>query len=404
VGGLTERGRLVLLLALGIYLVAWAFGSRSLYPAATGLALAAIGARIWVALIQQPVTLRRSLGSKEPLEGDDVTVSLEAHAQRHPGPRTLDVFEQIGRLGERKVQLTRHGRPLLARYVLPNVPRGRYRFEAVRAVFEDPFALAKAELHLGTESALLVYPRLVDLERLFTQSGGAMQTGGRVLLRRTAGYDLHSVRQYEQGESLRKVHWRTTARRGTLMVKELEDMPHDEVAVLLDAHEQAVVAESFDAQVRAAGSILRAHALRGRRSLLTITSSPPASSHVASFDGEWRVALELLATAEPTGTEPVARFLDRDASGASYATELVVVTGLLDARLTDVLLERAFARRPTALVLVEAASFGPGEAAPARDPALLRLHAAGVPVATIRKGDDLVTKLSGFEEAYAAHG
>ena len=93
---------------------------------------------------------------------------------------------------QRKVQLTRHGRPLLARYVISNVPRGRYQFEAVRAVFEDPFSLAKAELHLGTESALLVYPRLVDLERLFTQSGGAMQTGGRVLLRRTAGYDLHA--------------------------------------------------------------------------------------------------------------------------------------------------------------------------------------------------------------------
>ena len=49
VAALTERGRLVLFLAGGIYLVAWAFGSRSLYPAPIGLALAAIGARLWVA-------------------------------------------------------------------------------------------------------------------------------------------------------------------------------------------------------------------------------------------------------------------------------------------------------------------------------------------------------------------
>ena len=402
--GLTERGRLVLVLAGGIYLVAWAFGSRSLYPAAIGLALAAIGARLWVAVIRQPVSLKRSLGTKEPLEGDDVTVVLEAQPQRHPGPRSIEVVEQVGRLGKRRVQLAKHGRPLLARYILRNVPRGRYHFEAVRAVFEDPFALARAELHLGTESALLVYPRLVDLDRLFTQSGGAMLSGGRVLLRRTAGFDLHSVREYEQGESLRKVHWRTTARRGTLMVKELEDMPHDEVAVLLDADEHAVVGESFDVQVRAAGSILRAHALAGRRSLLTVTSSPPASCHVASFDGDWRAALELLASAEPTGTEPLARFLDRDASAAGQAAELVVVTGALEARLTDALLERALARRPTALVLVETASFAHEGAAPGRDPALLRLHAAGVPIATIRKGDDLAAKLSGFEEAYTAHG
>jgi hypothetical protein len=87
-----------------------------------------------------------------------------------------------------------------------------------------------------------------------------------------------------------------------------------------------------------------------------------------------------------------------------HAAELVVVTGALDARLTDALLERALARRPTALVLVETASFGPNGASSARDPALLRLYAAGVPVAAIRKGDDLAAKLSGFEEAYTAHG
>jgi uncharacterized protein (DUF58 family) len=404
VAGLTERGRLVLFLAGGIYLVAWAFGSRSLYPAAIGLALAAIGARVWVSMIRQPVFLKRSLGTKEPLEGDDVTVALEAQPQRHPGPRSIEVVEQVGRLGNRRVQLARHGRPLLARYVLRNVPRGRYHFEAVRAVFEDPFALARAEEHLGTESALLVYPRLVDLDRLFTQSGGAMLMGGRVLLRRTAGFDLHSVRQYEQGDSLRKVHWRTTARRGQLMVKELEDMPHDEVAVVIDADEHSVVGESFDVQVRAAGSILRAHVLAGHRSLLTVTSSPPASCHVTSFDGEWRVALEVLAGAEATGKEPVSRFLARDASASGQASELIVVTGALDAPLTDELLERSLARRPTALVLVETASFGRNGAPPARDPALLKLQAAGVPVATIRKGDDLAAKLGGFEGAYAAHG
>ena len=82
---LTERGRLALALAGGIYLVAWGFGSRSLYPVAVGLALAALGARIWVSASKQPITLRRSLGRREHLEGDDVTIGLEAQAQRYPG-------------------------------------------------------------------------------------------------------------------------------------------------------------------------------------------------------------------------------------------------------------------------------------------------------------------------------
>ena len=198
--GLTERGRLLLVLAGSMYLVAWGFGSRSLYPVATGLALAALGVRLWVAIARQPVVLTRSLGSVEHLEGGDVTVGLEAKPQRYPGPRSLEVVELAGRLGEHRARLTRHGSTLLTRYILKAVPRGRYRFEAVRAVFEDPFALARAEIDLGGESTLLVYPRLVDLARLFSEAGGATQVGGRVLLRRTAGFDLHSVREYEQGE------------------------------------------------------------------------------------------------------------------------------------------------------------------------------------------------------------
>src|SRR6266496_4536858 len=81
-------------------------------------------------------------------------------------------------------------------------------------------------------------------------------------------FDLHSVREYQQGESLRMVHWRSTAKRGQLMVRELEDSPRDEVAVVLDADPVAVVGESFELQVRAAGSLLLAHARRGRRSVL----------------------------------------------------------------------------------------------------------------------------------------
>ncbi|MEP6910702.1 MAG: DUF58 domain-containing protein [Actinomycetota bacterium] len=401
---LTERGRLVLGLAVGIYLVAWGFGSRSLYPVAVGLALAALGARLWVTASRQPVTLRRSLGKQEHVEGNDVTVGLEAQTPRYPGPRSLEVVERPGRLGEKSVRLTRHGRTLLARYMLAGVPRGRYRFEAVRAIFEDPFGLARAEAEVGAESTLLVYPRLVDLERVFSQAAGLSQAGGRVLLRRTAGFDLHSVREYQQGESLRKVHWKTTAKRGVLMVKELEDTPHDEVAVLLDADGRSVVGDSFDVQVRAAGSILLAHVVRARRAGLTVTTSPPESCSVASLDGEWQLALDLLAAAEPTGSEPLMRFLGRDGSPAVHATELVAVTGALDAALADALLERSFARKPTSLVLVEAASFRPGGAPPAKDPALLRLQAGGIPVAVVRQGDDLAVKLSGFEEAISAHG
>jgi uncharacterized protein (DUF58 family) len=404
---MTERGRLVAALAAATYLAAWAFGTRALFPAALGLALAVGLAWSWVRLQSRPITLRRSLGHAEPVEGDDVPVVLEA-TLRPPAPGSLRVLDSIDRLGEQQVTLARHGDGLLGRYDLRAVPRGRYRFAGARAVFEDPFGLFRAESVAAGAGTLLVYPRLVELERLFSESGGAAQEGGSLLLRRMSGFDLHSVRDYQEGESLRKVHWRTTARRGRLMVKELEDAPHDEVAVLLDADARTVVGtapdSSFELQVRAAGSIVRVHALRGRRALLAVTSAPPEHRRVTSFDGEWQLARELLAAVEANGTEDVEAFVGRDSSAAAHATELVVVTTVLRPRLADALLQRAQAHRPASLVLVDGGSFREEPGGPLREPLLLRLQSSGVPVVVLRRGDDLGVKLGALQEAVAAHG
>src|SRR5205814_4744473 len=130
-------------------------------------------------------------------------------------------------------------------------------FEETTALIEDAFGFDRVELELAAPGALLVYPRLVELDRLFSETGASARDGRRLLLRRPSGFDLHSVREYQQGESLRMVHWRSTAKRGQLMVKELEDSPRDEVAVVLDADPATVVGESFELQVRSAGSIDR---------------------------------------------------------------------------------------------------------------------------------------------------
>jgi uncharacterized protein (DUF58 family) len=394
---MTDRGRAVAILTAATYLAAWAFGTRALFPGAVGLALAIGLGWAWVRILRRPMTLRRGLGPAEHVEGDDVPVLLEATV-KPPAPRSLNAIDVIDRLGERKVRLRRHGPNLLGRYVLPRLARGRYQFEGARTVIEDPFGLFLAESHASGDATLLVYPRLVEIDRLFSEGGGAAQEGGRMLMRRTTGFDLHSVRDYQEGESLRKVHWRTTARRGQLMVKELEDTPHDEVAVLLDADSRTVVGDSFDVQVRAAGSILRVHALRGRRALLAVTTAPPEHRRVTSFDGEWELARELLASVEPTGRERVEAFLARDSSPAAQAVELVVVTASLTGRLADELVDRTLAYRPASLVLVRPT------AERVRDPLLLRLHAAGVPVTVLQPGDDLRAKLSALPQQAAAHG
>lgn len=391
---MTRRGRLALALGLAAYLVAWAFGSKALYPVATGLVLVTLLMWAWMRLARKPTRLSRHTDKLEHFEGDDVAVSVEVElgpGVLPPGPVFLQ--ERLSKLGERETRLRRGGAGLYARYGLSRVPRGRYLLEDVRVVLEDPFGFERVEAELPAAAALLVYPRLVALDRVFSDIGATLPEGRRLLMRRPSGFDLHSVREHQQGESLRRVHWRSTAKRGRLMVKELEDAPRDEVAVLLDAQAGSAVGGSFDTQVRVAGSILLAHTSRNRRAVLLVNGASSEFVQASVSEGDWRRALELLAAAEPDGHRPVESLLSDEASLVARALEVAVVTALLSPQLADRLIQRSLAHRHVSLVYVDAASFRDG--ARTRKPELLRLQAAGVPVAVVRAGDDIAAALTG---------
>lgn len=394
---LTARGRLALGFGGVVYLAAWAFGSKPLYPVALGFLLAVLVAAASVHLAARPMRYRRFARSGDHLEGDDVTVDVELRPRGFVGLAGVSLVERLARLGERAVALRREGALLRGRYVLEALPRGRYALDEAIAVVEDPFGLERATVELPAQGALLVLPRLVELDVLFSESGSRAHEGRRLLLRRPSGFDVHSVREYEEGESLRKVHWRTTARRGQLMVKELEEEPRDEVAIVLDANANAVAgpsgATSFDAQVRAAGSLLRAQAWRERRAVLVVTSLRQEVLRVQSYTGDWRQALETLAAVEANGKLPLGAVLADESGPAARAFELALVTARLEPSLVDRLVHRALAQRRVSVVFVDAPTFAGGR--PSREPGLLKLQAAGVPVAVVRRGDDLAAVLGG---------
>ena len=347
----------------------------------------------WVRLSTRPAHVSRHGVVRNAVEGDDVWVWLEVRTTSALRPPTLVAHERLGRLGERRVELaSSRGGHHSARYQLRDVPRGRYVFETVRLTIEDPFGLARMETVQGEPQALVVYPRLVALERLFSEGGAHAHEGRRMLLQRPTGFELHSVREHAHGESLRRVHWRSTARRGHLMVKELEDAPRDEVAVVLDGDASALVGESFEIAVRAAGSILQAHHRRGRRCALVVNSAVRETQAIGS-DADWHRALEVLAAAEPTARTPAFALLQADGGVAARSLELVVVTSRVDAPLVDRLVQRALSRRGVSFVYVEAE--------PGPQPQLLRLQAAGIPVAVVRRDADLAAAL-GVREANVA--
>ena len=77
---MTPRGRSILGLGFGVYIAAWGFGSKPLYPVATGLLLVVAVAWVWVRLANRPFRVRRGWGDSEHVEGDNVPVIVELEA------------------------------------------------------------------------------------------------------------------------------------------------------------------------------------------------------------------------------------------------------------------------------------------------------------------------------------
>jgi uncharacterized protein (DUF58 family) len=261
----------------------------------------------------------------------------------------------------------------------------------------EPLGLAQVTLVAGDGPSLVVDPHIEVLDGLFTDSGARHEGGLRARLRRPGGFELHAVREYQAGEPMRAVHWPSTARRAELMVKELDDVPRDDVVVVLDQDPQAQAGQrgssSLDAAVRAAGSIMRAYAGRGRRATLQLTGGPGSVVRLESPERDWGTVLDALAEVEPGALGPLGGALADTHFPAARAPELVVVTAGVGGA-AAVLEARAREGRPTSLVAVDSPTFA-GAPATRADPVLLRLAAAGVVVATVRDGDDLAAVLGG---------
>ena len=224
------------ILAVCVLAVAWVLGSTALAILGFGIGLAALASRAWARFVSNGLTIERRPIEGPPVEGDALLLEAELAGRSWLASR-VEWRERVGALGEHAAVVAPDGRACLE---LPRMPRGRYRLGPGRLLATDPLGLTRVEVPVERESTLTVRPRVPELETLFTETGAWGEGGRRALVRRPSGLEPHGVREYQEGEPLRAVHWPTSARRGELMVRELEDAPRDSIAVVLDVEASAV--------------------------------------------------------------------------------------------------------------------------------------------------------------------
>ena len=393
-GGSTVAGG-VGTLAIAVVVAAWAVGATALAILGLGLALAAILAKGWTWAVGRSLFVERLPSIAPTVEGEPLGLEVVLHGRSWLASG-IELHDRVGPLGVQRIALARNGS---AEVVVERAPRGRYALGPGTLLVDDPLGLSRLELPVPAGGAVLVRPRVPELGPLFSDAGSRGDGGRRQPVRRPSGLEPHGVREYVEGEPLRAVHWPTSARRGQLMVRELEDAPRDSVAVLLDVERSSIVGppgdSSLDDAVRAAAGLVRAHAVRSRGAVLVIGTPAPDLHRVRTLGAEWERALDALAGVEGADGTPLASLVAPRGVLATVA-ELVVVTARPE-QVADALVARAAGGRIPALVAVDAPTYADRPPSGSTT-ALLRLAGAGAPVAVLRHGVPLEDSLAGLQE------
>ena len=136
--------------------------------------------------------------------------------------------------------------------------RGVFAIGPAQVYSTDPLGLQTFSQKLPSVSELVVYPALIPIRDSWLR-GAASQgwRGQSSALTRGAGDDFYGVREYQPGDELRRVHWRTTARTGVLAVTEYAQGVTLEVTVALDLCRAAYAGtgEGMDSALEAAVSL-----------------------------------------------------------------------------------------------------------------------------------------------------
>ena len=200
------------------------------------------------------------------------------------------------------------GQPLKLTYQTTCDRRGQYTLSGLPIRSEGPFGLFKTGRTLSLPSELLIYPAYYPLKRLRLLE--RREFAERQAQRAGTGGQVIGTRDYRPGDSLRTIHWRSTARTGNLVVKEFADDQDLSLTVALDLSREGNVGEgkvsSFETAIRIATSFCYfAHHHQRPFHLIGLNPrwQPPAGAL------SWWAGLNYLAKVQNDGTQPLTAVL-----------------------------------------------------------------------------------------------
>lgn len=386
----TIRGWALLGAGLALIVLWWLLGDEELLMTGAFFILAQLAAVAYVRLYRPDLRVGRRLGSAAVHNGDTVQVTLTL---RNPGRRTvrnLSIVDEVERLGVARFEIAGIGGGAVASatYRVMCRPRGIYRVGPSRATSSDPLGLAELPAPAGPVDQLIVYPTVEKLTGFPVVRGqDPSMAASRPEHAQRGGEDFYTLREYQRGDDLRRVHWPSSAKTDQLMIRQLETPWQSRALVLLDVRTHVYEsADAFETAVSGAASVVT-HLVRSGFDADLWAGDPNAIDAT-----KYGTAMEKLALVQPNPAidlEAVASRIRQKGGGGA----LVIVTGIADRTLVSVqqLLTRDY---PTTVLL------GTSSTTPQT---LAGFHRLGVTTVTVPPGSDWAPQwLISMGEAWAS--
>jgi uncharacterized protein (DUF58 family) len=322
-------GRGLILFAAGVclWIAARLIGSPELEIIGFGICVTPFLAAGYVRLNKQHLVLRRHLSDSRVAPGARVTVSIEVE-NRSPGPASFLLIEDrlpaaLGRPARIVVSGIRaHATEKASYVVIPSV-RGRYKLGPLSVDLSDPFALTRKRLEWDAPDELLVTPEIEDLSGPSGVRSGPSFGASRTRQLFRTGEEYYTMREYHEGDDLRRIHWPSVARTGDLMIRQDESSRRASGLIFLDSRSSTLGrthSPPFERAVSVAATLGMMLVEHGFALKLATADHGPIALTQERF-------LDELASVSHANSRSIAASLKHLRAGASSETSLILVAG-----------------------------------------------------------------------------